>query len=121
MSEALLNPEALSATAGLVLSLVMTYVPGLNVKFALLSSTAKRLIMLVCLAITAVGSAAWICTQPAAGMTFGMCMSGFDWRSVITAFVMALMANQAADRIMPKPAAVEEAREESHRKAEQAA
>jgi hypothetical protein len=113
-----MTPEALSATAGIILSALMTYIPGLNVAFASLSPTTKRLTMVGCLIAAAIGTAAWTCTSPEAGTTFGMCMSGFDWRSILMALIAALVANQSADRILPKPEAVKEASEESHRVAE---
>lgn len=116
-----MTPEALSATAGIILSALMTYIPGLNTWYASLNPTAKRLAMVGCLLLAAVGMAAWTCKSPQEGMTFGMCLSGFDWGAVVTAFVLALVGNQSADRILPKPQDVKDAAEESHQKAADAA
>ena len=40
-----MSPETLTLISGAALSLFFSYVPGLNVKFAALSSDVKRLIM----------------------------------------------------------------------------
>lgn len=96
-----MTPEIISATAGVLLSLAFSYIPGLNTAYDKLSTTSKKLVMAGLLAIAAVGTAAWTCSSNESD-SFGMCLSGFDWRSVVTAFVLALMANQATHRISPQ-------------------
>lgn len=115
-----MTPEALYGTAGIILSGLMTYIPGLRVKYASLDPTAKRLAMVGCLLLAAIGMAGWTCKSPQEGLTFGMCLSGFDWSTVATSFFLALVGNQSADRILPKPQDVKDAAEESHQKAEDA-
>lgn len=93
-----MNAESLSLAAGIALSLVFSYVPGLNAKFAALRPDYKRLIMLGALLVTA-------------GAVFGIACSGwFDVGvgcnqagavEIGKAFVLALIANQAAYAISP--------------------
>ncbi len=42
-----MTPEFIALTSGTILSLVFSYIPGLNVKFAALPEETKRLYMLV--------------------------------------------------------------------------
>lgn len=97
-----MSPEALSALAGAILSLLMNYFPGVNTAFDRMSPDKQRAVMAVLLAVAAVGLAVWTCTDPAAGGV-GICLGATNWRAVAQAFVFALMANQATDRISPKP------------------
>lgn len=93
---------ALSATAGLVLSLIMNYVPGLNAWFDKMSANGQRLSMAALLALTAIGTAIWTCTSPDAG-GLSACVGDTNWRAVIQSLIAALVVNQGADRISPKP------------------
>ena len=93
-----MNAETLALTAGIALSLFFSYVPGLNEKFKALQPDFQRVIMLGSLAVTA-------------GVVFGISCSG--WYEVGIecnqagavelgkAFVLALIANQAAYAISP--------------------
>lgn len=97
-----MSPEALSALAGALLSVLMNYVPGLSAALDRLTADAQRLVMAALLAVAAVGMAIWTCTDPAAG-GLKICLGETNWRAVVQSFVFALMANQATDRISPKP------------------
>ena len=59
--EVLINPEVLSAAAGVLLSLAFSYLPGLNGWFASLEGTHKRLVMLAALVLVAAGAFALSC------------------------------------------------------------
>ena len=93
-----MTAETLSLAAGIALSLIFSYVPGLNAKFKALAPDFQRLIMLGSLAVTAV-------------VVFGIACSGLfevgitcDQAGAVqlgTAFVLALIANQAAYAISP--------------------
>lgn len=91
------GPELLAGIAGGSLSLIMSYVPGLNNLYERLSPTAKQLVMAFLLLVAAFGSAAWICSTP--GSAFGTCLRGADWRNYVTALIAALVTNQATHRI----------------------
>lgn len=110
-----MTPELLAATAGALLSLAVNYIPGLSTKFDTLSSNGQRLMMAGLLAIAAVGTAIWTCTDPERGGV-GICLGGTDWRAIIQAYVFALMANQATDRISPKAGASNPSRTENQNK-----
>lgn len=111
-----ITPEVLTAIAGVVLSLLFSYVPGLNVWFDSLGAgkgpdgadedTPKQLFMaglllVVCLAIFGLSCwgvmAAVSCDRPG--------LIGLVW-----VYILALMSNQGIHRISPKAGAVLEAR-----------
>jgi len=113
-----MTPETLSASAGVLLSIALNYIPGLNTQFDRLSANAQRAVMALLLAFSAVGLALWTCTGPDALSisSASLCSDaggGVNWRAVVQSFVFALMANQAADRISPKPREIEKAVEEA--------
>ena len=94
------TPEALAALAGVLLSLAMSYIPGLSTGFAKLTTPGKQLVMATMLFLAAIGMAVWACSGHETG--FGMCMGATDWRTMLTTLVYSLMANQATHRISPK-------------------
>lgn len=101
-----MTSELLSSIAGIVLSLVFSYVPGINSAFGALKSETKRLIMAGLLLIVA-------------GSAFGLSCAGL-WPTVtcdqdgalglIGNLVAALIANQAAYSISPETKAVAQAK-----------
>jgi len=101
-----MEPNEISAVAGVVLSLFFSYVPGLNAKFAALAPEWKRLIMLGLLAVVA-------------GAVYGLSCTGV-WRWVecdtegakllIKAFIVAVVTNQGIFTISPQPKAVKAAK-----------
>ena len=101
MSE--LSPAAIAATAGALLSLLFNYVPGLNSRFDRLSPDMQRLIMGAMLLVSAIGMALWQCSDQSASAMSTMCEGGINWRAILTNTVFALVGNQSADRISPKP------------------
>jgi len=91
------NPEYLSFIAGAVLSLLMSYVPGLRQRFALLTPTGRRIVMAFLLALAAIGTTIWRCTG---SVDYALvCVQGSMSRELVTAFFWALMANQSTHRI----------------------
>ena len=100
---ALMAPAAIAATAGAVLSLLFNYIPGLNTRFDKLSADMQRAIMGVMILLTAIGMAFWQCSGESANL-YSVCSdTGLNWRAVLTNVVFALVGNQSADRISPKP------------------
>ncbi len=102
-----MSAEELASLAGIALSLIFSYTPGLSVKFAALEGVYKRLIMVGMLALTA-------------GAVYGLSCAGWldavscdeaGIRGLVMAFVAAVVANQAAYMITPETKAVAEARE----------
>lgn len=103
-----MTPELLAGIAGIVLSLIFSYVPKLNVKFAKLEGDYKRLIMLGALVIVG-------------GSAFGLSCANL-WPTVtcdqagavqmIESFIFAAIANQSAYALSPETNAVKEAKAE---------
>lgn len=96
-----MSPEALASFAGIGLSLVLSYVPGLADWYETRPSTSKRAVMALMLLAVAIGSAVWTCSQPQVGDPFRMCI-GSSWRAYAQAFVAALVASQGAYLLTPK-------------------
>ena len=89
--------ETIASIAGIVLSLVFAYVPGLADKFAALDSNAKRLIMAVLLLIVTAGMVANACRAD------GACYAA-SAEQAIRIFIAALLANQGAFLLAPRRA-----------------
>jgi peptidoglycan/LPS O-acetylase OafA/YrhL len=96
-----LTAEQLAVIAGIVLSLLFSYIPGVRAKYEPQPPEVKRLIMLALLAVVALG-------------VFGLSCTGYyswatcDQQGAIKLgeiFFAALVANQAAYLISPKPTA----------------
>jgi hypothetical protein len=90
-----LSPDYLAALAGILLSLVFSYTPGLKDKYDALPPTTKRLIMLAALLVAAVGVLAYQCRADGACYAAG-------WETALTAFIAAAVANQATFALSPK-------------------
>lgn len=101
-----MTPEVLASAASVLLSLVFTYVPGLNKKFATLDPSYQRLIMIGALALIAGGAFGLSCANLFQGTIPTVCTDKGAQELVIT-FVLAVIANQATYSISPKPAAVQ--------------
>lgn len=96
-----MTPEFLASIAGVGLSLIMSYVPGLSTWYEEQPSTNKRAVMALMLLLAAAGSAVWSCSQPQAGDVFRMCL-GSSWRAYAQAFIAALVASQGTYMLTPK-------------------
>lgn len=99
-----LTPELLASIAGAVLSLALSYIPGLNSKYAGLSEDVKKFIMLVLLALASGGVLALACA-PLLGLVLVECSTG-GLVQIATVFIAALIANQSMHRISPATSAV---------------
>jgi putative flippase GtrA len=105
-----MSPELLSSIAGIVLSLVFSYVPGLNVRFATLRQEIKRLVMAGLLLLTSVIVFGLGCTSWGAAWGIAVTCDQAGVQTLIASFVAALIANQAAYSITPLPDTVRAAR-----------
>lgn len=95
-----MDPNFLSGLAGVGLSLLFSYVPGLNTRFGSLSAVQKRLVMAGLLLVVAAGALLWSCKIGGA-----VCLQA-NWITYLTALGTALVANQSTYSISPLPAAV---------------
>jgi len=93
-----MTAEQLAAIAAVVLSLLMSYVPGLSTKFGNLDATTKRLVMAFLLLVITAGAVGLSC----AGLDQSfICSQAGVWQAV-QVFIAALVANQATYMITPK-------------------
>ena len=99
-----ISPELLSAIYAGLLSLALSYIPGLNTKWAGLSEEIKMALMALGLLLISLGVFAASCA-PALGIAFVACSTG-GVLQLLSIFVQALIANQAVHRISPQTKAV---------------
>jgi hypothetical protein len=92
-----MTAEQLGAIAGVILSLLFSYVPGLSDKFGGLSATTKRLSMALLLLIVAIGTLALSCSN----IVVSVPCTQAGLVSLINVYIAALVANQAAYLIAP--------------------
>jgi hypothetical protein len=97
-----MNAETLSSVAGMLLSLGMSYIPGLSGWYAKLGPEAKRLTMAGLLVLAAGVSALWACTGGARVLSH--CVVSTDLRTYGQAIIAALVANQAMFMLTPDKA-----------------
>ena len=99
-----MTPEMLAGVAGIILSLIFSYVPGLNAKFALLDGIYKRLVMLGLIFLVALGVFGLSC----AGLfNYVTCDQGGAWL-LLGIFIQAAIANQSAYLVSPEARTVAE-------------
>lgn len=97
-----MTSEKLAIAAGIILSLLFSYVPGLNDWYQKLEGTYKRLIMLSALVMVTAGAFGLSCWNifPKPIVT---CDLAGAW-GLVDALFKALVANQTTYLITPKPA-----------------
>lgn len=97
-----MSAQVLAAAAGILVSLVFSYLPGVADWYALLDGTQKRLVMLAALLIIACGAIGLSCLgiAQAAGTPLPACTPQ-GLQTLLEALVAALVANQAAYLISP--------------------
>jgi len=94
-----LSPEVISGAAGIILSLIFMYVPGLRVWYAEQKTEYKSLMMLGALALVSGFIALSSCLD---WWVFISCDKG-GFLELIETFVLALVANQSTYMIVPEP------------------
>ena len=96
-----MTAEYLAGIAGVVLSLVFSYVPGLNTWFSGLDGTIKRLAMLVLLVVVALGSFGLACSGWGADFGLKLTCDRTGLIGLLQALGLAVIANQSAYAITP--------------------
>lgn len=94
-----MTAQVLSAAAGIVLSLGFSYVPKLAPWYDAQEGTTKRLIMLGLLALVSVGVFGISC---AGWFNFNITCDQAGIEELVSAFFLALVANQSTFLITPK-------------------
>lgn len=92
-----MSSELLAGIAGIVLSLVFEYVPGLHDWYNALVDAKQKLIMLAALAVSAFGVFGLACLGKYSLVT---CDANGAWM-LAEYFVLAVVANQATHRLSP--------------------
>jgi heme/copper-type cytochrome/quinol oxidase subunit 4 len=108
--DAVLKPEYLTAAAGLVMSVLFTYIPLLNTWYAKLDKKVKPALMLGLLAVVSLaifGLSCWQLSAPDFPMV--VCSEKGAW-ALFKVFAAAVVINQATYLISPVPDAVEKAK-----------
>ena len=95
----------LSSLAGILLSLLASYLPGFSTWFDNLDPNLKRLMMLALIFLAAAGSYGIACAGWGDLVEPMVACDRAGAATFIRAFMAALIANQAAYAISPKPAA----------------
>lgn len=103
------SSDLLIMIAGVVLSAAFTYIPKFNTWFAVKSNEVKQLIMLGLLFVITAVVFALGCFELVPIENF-VCDKNTTVYFIYT-FILAAISNQSADRILPKPIAVRQARE----------
>lgn len=93
-----MTDEILVSVAGVLISLVCSYVPGVSAWFARLTGDQKRLVMLGALAVSALGVFGLACLGRSAAVA---CDTDGAWQ-LVQLFVTAAIANQSAYMLTPK-------------------
>src|SRR5579859_1776914 len=96
----MVTSDILAGAAGIVLSLLFSFVPGLAQWFAVKDPTWKRLTMLIAVVIVAAGAFGLSCLK-VAGLPFTVECSQTGAVGLAQAVVVCLIANQSTDRITP--------------------
>lgn len=95
-----MTPEQLASLAGVVLSLVLGYVPGLKAWYDALDNQYKVTLTGGLLIVVAAGALAWGCRADPAGV---MACLYAGWEPAVNTLIAALIANQAAYTLLVKP------------------
>jgi hypothetical protein len=98
--------EELSAAAGILLSLSLSYIPGLSAWFGELPAERKRLVMLGLLVVATGGIVGLACGGLAAELGLAVSCDKPGMLQILRAFVLAVIANQATFAITPRPVRV---------------
>ncbi|MFO7625418.1 MAG: hypothetical protein R6V73_13815 [Anaerolineales bacterium] len=96
-----LSAEDICMAAGVLLSLGFSYMPGLSEKYAALSATHKRLVMLALLAVVTGAVFALSCMDAPIGLETVTCTQAGAW-GLCRALALAAIANQSAYALSPR-------------------
>lgn len=98
-----MTSQDLTAAVAILISLGLSYIPGLAPKWDGLDPTWKRLIMVGLLLAVAGGAYGLACAGWAAELGFFVTCDKPGLMGLVKAFVIAVIANQSVYKISPKP------------------
>jgi hypothetical protein len=105
-----MSAETLSLVAGTVLSLLFSYIPGLNTWFAALTEEIKRLIMLVLVVLVAASAYGLSCAGFGASLGLTLTCDVTGLTGLVQAVILCAIANQAVFKLTPRTKAVVKAK-----------
>lgn len=105
-----MTADTLALFAGVILSLLFSYIPGLNTWFAALEPAVKRLLMLALVLVVALGIVGLACAGLGADLGISVTCDKAGLLGVLRAFVLAMIANQGTYQATPLPASVKAAK-----------
>lgn len=97
-----MTAEVLSGAAGVVLSLALSYFPGLKQKWEQIAGDYKRLVMLALSALVALASYGLACSALSAELGIPVTCDQAGAVGLFRAFLAAAIANQAAYSLTPR-------------------
>lgn len=101
-----MTADTLSASAAILLSLAFSYIPPLNQYYQQLDATAKRLVMLIALLVTAAGAFTLTCAGFASVLGLPLSCDTPGALGLLRALIAALVANQATYALSPRKGSV---------------
>jgi len=93
-----MSATAILAIAGVILSLLFEYMPGLHAWYNALTDNWQKVIMLCVILLVVAGAFGLSC----AGWVSVFACTGSGAREAVLAFIAAIVANQSTHRILPK-------------------
>ena len=93
-----MSSEVVLTIAGVILSLLFEYVPGLNAWYNNLEDNPQRAVMLGAIFVTVAGALGLSCV----GWAEMFACDAAGVQEAVYAFFLALIANQSAHRILPR-------------------
>ena len=93
-----MTEQTISTIAGIIISLIFSYVPGAKDYFETIDSNKRRLVMLAILAVATAGIFGATC----AGYSTGATCDNDGAQSLVRIFISAMIANQATFLVTPK-------------------
>ena len=90
------SADVLTSVAAALLSLAMSYIPGLKDWYAPLTDANKKIIMLVLVLVATIGSLAYACGSADGELT--ACFAK-NWLDYLRVFLLAVGVNQGVYRI----------------------
>lgn len=97
-----MSVETLSAIAGVILSLLLSYIPRLSAWYGAKDNDVKRLIMLGLLALVAAASFGLACGGLAGDFGLAVTCDKAGAIALVRAFGVAAIANQVTYQLTPK-------------------
>lgn len=97
-----MTPELLMSIAGILLSLIFSYVPGISDWYEQFDPNKKRVVMLVLLLFVTASMLGLACAGFGSDFGIGVACDRLGVTELVKALIAAIIANQAAYLISPK-------------------